>query len=148
MSRQSSSFFWPICILLLLIIAFIWGQSLQPGTISHGESRRVLGLVQELLGHNVLTDWLTDNKIRRLAHLTEYGVFGLVASLGAWRKWGRGCKKWVLALGVVIASLDETIQFFAGGRAATWHDVCVDAAGVMVGIVAVWLIYRRHSRSG
>ena len=148
MSRHSSSFSWPICILLLLIIAFIWGQSLQSGTISHGESRRVLGLVRELLGHNILTDWLTDNKIRRLAHLTEYGAFGLVASLGAWRKWGRGCKKWVLALGVVIASLDETIQFFAGGRTATWHDVCVDAVGVMAGIVVVWLIYRRHSRSG
>lgn len=146
--RKRSSYSWLFGLLLLLILAFIWGQSLQPGTISHGESRRVLALVRQLLGHNFLTDWLTDNKIRRLAHLTEYGTFGLVASLGAWHKWGRECKKYVLALGILIASLDETIQYFAGGRTATWHDVVVDAAGVMVGIVVVWLIYRWHPHSG
>lgn len=127
---------------LLLVIAFIWGQSLQPGSISHGESRRVLGLVRQFLGHNMLTDWLTDNRIRRLAHLTEYGALGLVASLGAWKHWGRSCKKWVMVLGILIASLDETIQYFAGGRTATWHDVVVDAAGVSVGIIVAALLRR------
>lgn len=140
--RKRSSFSWLFGLLLLLILAFIWGQSMQPGSISHGESRRVLGLVRQLLGHNIVTDWLTDNKIRRLAHLTEYGTFGLVASLGAWHRWGRGCKKYVLALGILIAFLDETIQYFAGGRTATWHDVVVDAAGVSVGIIVAALVRR------
>lgn len=124
------------------MIAFIWGQSLQPGSISHGESRRVLGLVRQLLGHNVLTEWLTDNRIRRLAHLTEYGALGLVASLGAQKNWDRSCKKGIMVLGILIASLDETIQYFAGGRTATWHDVVVDAVGVAAGI-AVAAILRR-----
>lgn len=65
-----------------------------------------------------------------------------MASLGAWKKWDRGCKKWVLVLGVLVASLDETIQFFAGGRTATWHDVVVDSIGVCVGILAATLIRR------
>lgn len=135
-------FSWLSWLLLLLVLAFIWGQSLQPGAISHGESRRVLEMIRQFLGSNVLTEWLTDNRIRRLAHLTEYGALGLVASLGAWKKWDRGCKKWVLVLGVLVASLDETIQFFAGGRTATWHDVVVDSIGVCVGILAATLIRR------
>lgn len=140
--RKRSSYSWLFGLLLLLILAFIWGQSLQPGTISHGESRQVLALVRQLLGHNFITDWLTDNRVRRLAHLTEYGAFGLTASLGAWHWWGRGYKKAVLALGVVIASLDETIQYFAGGRTATWQDVCVDAIGVSLGIAVAALLWR------
>lgn len=140
--HKHSSYSRLFCFLLFLIIAFIWGQSLQPGVISHGESRRVLGLVRQGLGNNFFTDWLTDNRIRRLAHLTEYGAFGLVASLGAWHQWGRGYKTYILGLGVLIASLDETIQFFAGGRTATWHDVVVDAAGVCVGIGVAALVRR------
>lgn len=140
MRRQVSSRL--LCILFLLVLAFIWGQSLQPGSVSHGESRRVLGLIRQFLGQNTLTSWLTDNKIRRLAHLTEYGALGLVTSLGAWQKWGRGGKKWLLVLGVLIASLDETIQFFAGGRTATWHDVVVDSIGVCMGILAAALLRR------
>lgn len=140
--RKQSSFPWLFGLLLLLLLAFIWGQSLQPGTVSHGESRRVLGLIREVLGHNGVTDWLTDNRVRRLAHLTEYGAFGLTASLGAWHRWCRGYKKAVLALGVLIASLDETIQYFAGGRTATWQDVCVDAIGVSLGIAVAALLWR------
>ena len=74
-------FSWLSWFLLLLVLAFIWGQSLQPGAISHGESRRVLEMIRQFLGSNILTEWLTDNRIRRLAHLTEYGALGLVASL-------------------------------------------------------------------
>ncbi|WP_416182306.1 hypothetical protein [Acidaminococcus timonensis] len=47
--RKQSSFSWLFGLLLLLLLAFIWGQSLQPGTVSHGESRRVLGLIREVL---------------------------------------------------------------------------------------------------
>ena len=45
----------------------------------------------------------------------------------------------ILTLGIAIASMDEVIQYFAGGRTATWKDVCLDGVGVMAGIV-MWRI--------
>ena len=43
----------------------------------------------------------------------------------------------IITLGIAIASMDEVIQYFVGGRTATWKDVCLDGVGVLVGIV-VW----------
>lgn len=123
-------------VLLLLIVLFIWFQSLQPGSISHGESRWVLKMARRLLDGNRLGSWLSDRRIRRLAHLTEYSSLGFFAGLYCWKRWGKIFQLRIFVLGVAIASMDEIFQYFAGGRTATWKDVCLDGAGVLAGIAA------------
>lgn len=120
---------------LLLTILFIWLQSFQQGSISHRESQWVLKMVQRLLSGNRIGIWLNDGRIRRLAHLTEYSSLGLFTSLYCWRRWGKNFSARIIALGIAVASMDEIFQYFAGGRTATWKDVCLDGAGVVAGIV-------------
>lgn len=122
-------------VIVLVIILFIWFQSLQQGSISHRESQWVLKMVQRLLSGNRIGIWLNDGGIRRLAHLTEYSSLGLFTSLYCWRRWGKNFSARIIALGIAVASMDEIFQYFAGGRTATWKDVCLDGAGVVAGIV-------------
>lgn len=124
-----------LLLFLLLLVLFIWLQSLQQGSISHRESQWVLKMVQRLLSGNRIGIWLSDGRIRRLAHLTEYSSLGLFTSLYCWRRWGKNFSARIIALGIAVASMDEIFQYFAGGRTATWKDVCLDGAGVVAGIV-------------
>ena len=128
-----------LLLFLLLLVLFIWLQSLQQGSISHRESQWVLKMVQRLFSGHRLGIWLNDGRIRRLAHLTEYSSLGFFASLYSWRRWRKNFSMGILTLGIAIASMDEVIQYFAGGRTATWKDVCLDGVGVMAGIV-MWRI--------
>ena len=125
--------------IVLGISLFIWLQSLQQGSISHRESQWVLKMVQRLFSGHRLGIWLNDGRIRRLAHLAEYSSLGFFASLYSWRRWRKNFSMGILTLGIAIASMDEVIQYFAGGRTATWKDVCLDGVGVMAGIV-MWRI--------
>ena len=128
-----------LLLFLLLLVLFIWLQSLQQGSISHRESQWVLKMVQRLFSGHRLGIWLNDGRIRRLAHLTDYSSLGFFASLYSWRRWRKNFSMGILTLGIAIASMDEVIQYFAGGRTATWKDVCLDGVGVMAGIV-MWRI--------
>ena len=120
---------------LLLIIFFIWLQSFQQGSLSHRESQWVLKMVQRLLSGNRIGIWLSDGRIHRLAHLTEYSSLGLFTSLYCWRRWGKNFSARIIVLGIAVASMDEIFQYFAGGRSATGKDLCLDGAGVVAGIV-------------
>ena len=141
-----------LLLFLLLLVLFIWLQSLQPGSISHRESQWVLKMVQRLLSGHRLGIWLNDGWIRRLAHLAEYSSLGFFTSLYSWRRWRKNFSMGILTLGIAIASMDEVIQYFAGGRTATWKDVCLDGVGVMAGIVmwrmGKWVFGRRPSAGG
>lgn len=74
---------------------------------------------------------------------------GIFASLYSWRRWRKSFSLGILTLGIAIASMDEIFQYFAGGRTATWKDVCLDGVGVMAGIVmwriGKWVFGRRPS---
>ena len=128
-------------VLLLLLVFFIWVQSLQPGSISHGESQWVLKIAQRLLVGSRLESWLSDGRIRRLAHLIEYSSLGFFAGLYCWKRWGKIFQRRIISLGIAIASMDEIFQYFAGGRTATWRDVCLDGVGIVLGIV-IWKIVK------
>ena len=131
---------------VLLLVAFIWWHSLQPGTASHAESRYVLSIVLSYADGTWLAPYLNDMYIRRLAHLTEYASLGLSMSVLSLVLSGRQYKIWVLLVGICIAAIDEYIQQFSGGRTSTWHDVVFDTVGCFAGIVLVAvlsMIWRR-----
>lgn len=135
-----------ILVIIIAIISVIWWHSLQPGTASHAESRHVLSIVLSYAGGTWLAPYLDDRFIRRLAHLTEYASLGLSMSVLSWALTGKQRTIWVLLAGICIASIDEYIQQFSGGRTSTWHDVVFDMVGCIVGIILVAvlrILYRR-----
>jgi VanZ family protein len=78
---------------------------------------------------------LWDLALRKLAHLTEFAILGLLLA--------RALRDLpAFAAGVAYAVTDEVHQHFVEGRLGAPVDVAIDAAGVLIGIVA----YRRASR--
>ena len=62
---------------------------------------------------------------------------------------GKSHTLWVLFIAILVASLDEYIQQFSGGRTSTWHDVILDSVGCMAGILLVCcirVVYRLMKR--
>lgn len=96
-----------LLLFLLLLVLFIWLQSLQQGSISHRESQWVLKMVQRLFSGHWLGIWLNDGRIRRLAHTAGDGG-------------GKIFQFRIISLGIAIASMDEIFQYCASGRTATW----------------------------
>ncbi len=123
-----------LCIwLLVLNLAFIWGNSLLPGELSGAFSR----WVQQLLGAVPGIPSTGHGLLRKLAHFTEF------ACLGVLLHWLYGMRQkpiWRgLLWGVGAACLDETIQIFVPDRGPGVKDVLIDSAGVCVGIALLWV---------
>lgn len=133
--------------LLVMNLAFIWGNSLLPGAVSGAISDAVKEILKLLLpggGQDGTGGFL----VRKLAHFTEF------AALGA-------CLGWLFAMlqkgrllpflwGTAAACMDEAIQIFVPDRGPGIRDVCIDAGGVFTGLLllhlghALFLKYRHH----
>jgi VanZ family protein len=88
--------------------------------------------------------------IRKLAHVTEFGVFsvtlfrGIRAERHGWRL------SWALLtlfIAVGYAGLDEWHQSFVPLREARFRDVLIDASGALLAQVLVW-VYAHLDRAG
>ncbi len=74
-----------------------------------------------------------DLVLRKLAHLTEYAILGLLLA--------RALPEIpAFAVGVAYAASDELHQHFVPGRAGTPLDVALDAVGVTLGILSLRLL--------
>lgn len=128
------------CLLLALILIFIWGNSLLPGEVSAAFSQWVKDLLSKLFfgdgpgapGHGLL---------RKFAHFSEFALLG--ACLG-WL-WAMLRKKipeiplLALGCGFLAACVDETVQRFSPGRNSSFTDVLIDTAGVTLGVALLTL---------
>ncbi len=88
--------------------------------------------------------------VRKSAHLTEYGILGLVW-FRAWRGDGEGHQwRWALAgIGIALATAitDEVHQSFVASRTGSARDVLLDLSGAITVQIALWLVMRWRSRS-
>lgn len=120
-------------ILTLLWLAMVLLQAFLPGDASYAESNGVLALA------NVIFPWLTHSVLRRAAHFIEYFLLGFLMT-------GTFCyaRKFTIFKPMFFclftALCDETIKIFAVDRLAQISDIWVDGAGVMAGILLMWLI--------
>lgn len=126
-----------ITILIFLMLAFIWGNSLLPTEKSDGLSRWVLEHVfREDRGG---ADFAKGNHLlRKAAHMTE---FAILAALIVFQM--REKKRFWLygALAIPAAAIDETIQIFSR-RGSQLKDVGIDAAGAVLGTLIITLLLR------
>lgn len=128
-------------VLIFLNLAFIWGNSLLPGSESSELSGGVVVWLEEVVGHSLSG---SEYLIRKLAHFSEF------AGLGLWLAWlfgllkQRGFHRFTMPLlfGSLAALTDETLQVLTPERGPSVVDVWIDTAGVATGILVVLLICR------
>ena len=133
-----------ICsVLLVLLLAFIWGNSCLPGNASG----QVSGWVAEVIG--TIFPFLSAETdfghfvLRKLGHFSEFAALGL-------------CLAWLCGMvistkplslilpvigGITAAVIDETIQIFTPDRYSSIVDVGIDACGVLTGFGVMYLLY-------
>ena len=147
MNRKALAF----AVLVLLILCFIWGQSILPHEASDGESRGIVAWLKPLLDpHDRIDGETFHHYLRKTAHFTEFAALGFCMS-GFY--WNLSWKKPALRLPVSIAScvltacIDETIQVFNPGRGPGVKDVLLDSCGAIFGILVFlllrWILERR-----
>ena len=133
------------CLTVLWII-FIFSFSLQSGEESHQTSGGIVSLcVQMFFSQDFAYIDQLEFFIRKLAHFTEYFILGVLV-LQTLKQ--TKCQKQVLislVICVLVASCDETIQLFSGGRSGKIVDVMLDSFGAWCGIVGRLKVkYRRN----
>ncbi len=127
-------FWWVLCALAL---AVIFGHSLMPAAVSHGES---VGLLARLIA---LFPFLTHRLLRKLAHFSEFFVLGFLLAQCLRVRLSRP-----LLAGLLCALADETIQTFVAGRSGEVRDVWIDFSGVVLAAVLVYFVrYLRGRRA-
>jgi len=128
-----------LCIALLICnLVFIWGNSLLPGEVSGAFSDWVKSILAQLFSRNPNAP-VGGGLLRKLAHFTEFAALGMCLAwlYGMLQK----SRLYPFLWGVLAAAMDETIQRFVPDRGPSIRDVCIDSAGVLTGIVLLWLGY-------
>ena len=108
--------------------------------------------MEEILTDTVLYS-MVDFALRKSAHFAVFGILGILLciTISLYPNAIR-LQKIVLplSLGILYACIDELHQYFVPGRACQIRDVCIDTAGVLVGVLLVlWLgrlIRRRREK--
>ena len=96
---------------------------------------------------SLLSRWLSPEAVdaanfvlRKLAHLTGYGIAGALnfrALRGARGGWRVGWAVGAVALAVVVAAIDEGQQAFVPSRGASAEDVVIDLIGAAAAQVII-----------
>ena len=129
-----------LCVtLLVLLLTFIWGNSLLPGK----DSGALSGLVGQVLGTLLpFLDFSTQIGgfiLRKFAHFSEFAALGMVLTWLFGMTQHKKCLLFALPVlcGTTAACIDETIQIFSPDRHASLVDVSIDSAGVVTGVIVL-----------
>lgn len=138
---------WIFGILTLLWMGFIFMMSRENGESSAEISGNITGFLQKLF----FKEWngLSDADfamsmhalqyfLRKAAHFTEYLILGglLTGFLIQFKKHKMSVFVYSWCLGTLYAVTDELHQMFVADRACQVFDICIDSAGVLLGILA------------
>ncbi|HEV7426652.1 MAG TPA: VanZ family protein [Thermoanaerobaculia bacterium] len=127
----------------LIWSAMILGAStdLFSGSNTSGVLQRIAMMI---LGHRLApaTAEPVNFVIRKMAHLTEYGILAALtfrALRGERQSWSPRWAIGAIVIATCIASIDEFHQSFVPSRTGTWHDVVLDAAGAAIAQILIRL---------
>ena len=144
---RSRTFWWKLALAALLLL-FIWGNSMLPGSLSSRESRLVhrvlepiaLPVEQRLEAMGFSVD--PDHMMRKTAHFAEYLCLGAALFLLLLGPDGRSRLPLTAGLSLLAALCDEGIQMFSEARGPSLSDVALDFVGACVGIALAALVVR------
>ena len=126
MSRRGRKL-WICNLLIVLNLCSIWGNSLMPAQISQAFSDGVQSILP-----GTSTAISVGILLRKAAHFAEFAVLGMLLYQRFLLQEKKGLHP--LLCGVLIACIDEIIQFFIPGRNPWILDVIIDACGVVTGM--------------
>lgn len=127
-------------IVICAVTLAIWGMSLQPATVSTHQSEVLAApLAQQVTAPGNWLDFFT-RLIRKSAHFLEFALLGML--WGGYSRLKKLRLPWLY--GLVVAVIDETIQYFVPGRCPGGWDVVLDCAGYLFGfglvvLFATWI---------
>ena len=149
---------WLSALLVIAVMVMIYCFSAQTGTqsgaLSGKVTRWVLNLVlpefenfsPEKQTHLCSTVGLI---IRKLAHFSEYALLGfsLILHVHQVQKRTKVALPWLWAwgIGTLYAATDEFHQGFVAGRGPSIVDVGIDSAGVIAGVLLIWILQKRKT---
>ena len=143
-------------LLVLAVMVMIFCFSAQSGEQSGAMSGRITRWVLSVVIPE-FSEFTTEKQndiqrtvgllIRKLAHFSEYALLGFSLLLHI-----RQIEKkmlvrlpwlWAWGIGTLYAASDEFHQGFVAGRGPSVVDVMIDSAGVVAGVLVMFLILRR-----
>lgn len=129
-----------------LIIAFIWGNSLQPAVESESLSVFLASLVKTIFEfcHFHMSIGVLDHVVRKSAHFTEFALQGFLIYKSLLMFRVRHGVKMTIVIGILTAIIDETIQIFVPGRSSRVTDVILDTAGAATGACISYLLAAKY----
>ena len=132
-----------ICtVLLILNLAFIWGNSLMPAEASQAFSDWMMSVLASVPVEQVPE--AGSGVLRKIAHFAEFTTLGFLL---AWLFALLRRRIWLaLPFGIAAACLDEVIQMFVPGRGPGILDVAIDTCGVLTGILLLRIGYKLITR--
>ena len=128
-----------ICtVLLILNLAFIWGNSLMPADASQAFSDWMMSVLGSVPVEQAPE--AGSGVLRKIAHFAEFTALGFLL---AWLFALLRRRIWLaLPFGIAAACLDEVIQMFVPGRGPGILDVAIDTCGVLTGILLLRIGYK------
>ena len=132
-----------ICtVLLILNLAFIWGNSLMPAERSQAFSDWMMSVLGSVPMEQAPE--AGSGVLRKIAHFAEFTTLGFLL---AWLFALLRRSIWIaLPFGMAAACLDEAIQMFVPGRGPGILDVAIDTCGVLTGILLLRIGYKLITR--
>ena len=132
-----------ICaVLLILNLAFIWGNSLMPADASQAFSDWMMSVLGSVPVEQA--PQAGSGVLRKVAHFAEFTTLGFLL---AWLFALLRRRIWMaLPFGMAAACLDEMIQMFVPGRGPGIRDVAIDTCGVLAGILLLRIGYKLITR--
>lgn len=128
---------------LYMCMTFLWICVIFSFSLQNGEESGQLsgGIVSWIIETFSLTTFMEIDNIhffvRKTAHFTEYFILGVMSILTLLQTKFSTKKIVAFFFCIIIASLDETIQLFVGGRAGQLMDVVLDSTGSLCGILFI-----------
>ena len=131
---------------LILLIAFIFGNSFASIEESAEDSGRILAFINNILNSLRIPIEFSEFFIRKTAHFIEFftlgaSVFGYVV---LFKKVTIPNVIYSIFTSCLIAMLDETIQYFTN-RGSMLLDVWLDFFAALISIVLLYVLYRIKS---
>ncbi len=142
MVRTKSRLYFCIT-LLVLNVAFIWGNSLVPGEISGAISNWISNLLSRLIPGEGEPQ-TGRGLLRKIAHFTEFGCLGVLLCWLHYMLRKRPFNS--LIYSILVAFADEGIQCFVPDRGPGIRDVLIDTAGAASGMLLLMAGYAVHKK--
>ncbi|MBQ6000542.1 MAG: VanZ family protein [Clostridia bacterium] len=137
-----------LLICLVLVLCFIWGNSLLPPKASwtlSGLVQHTAGQLKPITRADAFLHQREGYTVRKLAHMGEFAVLGALLTALCEPKSRRDRLPVLLLKGLSVALIDEGIQLFTG-RTSCLSDVWIDLVGFCIGLTMVFLFAAGSAR--